>query len=156
MSLKGMLKKTAPDILLRTVRARRAWREHEKTRPVWQRIDQELLEEARLVSDVLEMLDRMPKGGVVAEIGVAEGKLSQEILKRTAPRKLYLVDPWDVDTFDAYSEQSFVALKSKFEKEIEFLVAWSFDADTPVLSCRPFRKTISTGCTWTRHMTTTM
>ncbi len=40
------------------------------------------------------LLDCMPKASVVAEIGVAEGDFSQEILNRVLPKKLHLVDPW--------------------------------------------------------------
>lgn len=41
-----------------------------------------------------KMLGSLPKGGVVAEIGVWEGNFSQRILEITEPRELHLVDPW--------------------------------------------------------------
>lgn len=40
------------------------------------------------------MLGKMPKGGVVAEIGVWEGKFSDKILTLTDPKELHLIDPW--------------------------------------------------------------
>ena len=40
------------------------------------------------------MLDLMPKGERVAEIGVAFGEFSEEILRRCEPKRLYLVDAW--------------------------------------------------------------
>ncbi len=40
------------------------------------------------------LLDCLPKESVVAEIGVAEGNFSQEILQQALPRKLHLIDPW--------------------------------------------------------------
>ncbi|GMG81303.1 hypothetical protein LNKW23_05160 [Paralimibaculum aggregatum] len=40
------------------------------------------------------MLERLPKGGRVAEIGVAAGDFTAEILARTAPERLDLVDVW--------------------------------------------------------------
>ena len=43
------------------------------------------------------MLDRMPKHARVAEIGVAFGDFSKEILARCQPEKLYLVDAWESD-----------------------------------------------------------
>lgn len=37
----------------------------------------------------------LPKGGEVAEIGVAKGEFSKVILTHAAPRKLHLIDPWE-------------------------------------------------------------
>jgi Methyltransferase domain len=44
----------------------------------------------------LEMLDRMPKGGRCAEIGVWNGKFSAAILEVAKPKELILIDPWDL------------------------------------------------------------
>lgn len=40
----------------------------------------------------LDLLDSLPKGGVCAELGVLNGEFSDEILRRTKPKRLYLVD----------------------------------------------------------------
>lgn len=40
------------------------------------------------------MLASLPKGGVVAEIGVWEGDFSQRILEICEPKELHLIDPW--------------------------------------------------------------
>lgn len=40
------------------------------------------------------LLESLPKGGVVAEIGVWEGKFSERILELCQPRELHLIDPW--------------------------------------------------------------
>lgn len=40
------------------------------------------------------MLGTLPKGGVVAEIGVWEGDFSQRILEICEPKELHLIDPW--------------------------------------------------------------
>lgn len=40
------------------------------------------------------LLTLLPKGGTVAEIGVAEGDFSQTILETAAPEVLHLIDPW--------------------------------------------------------------
>ncbi|MBT4497523.1 MAG: class I SAM-dependent methyltransferase [Gemmatimonadetes bacterium] len=42
-----------------------------------------------------QLLSYLPKGGVVAEIGVAEGYFSKTILETTLPSKLHLIDPWE-------------------------------------------------------------
>lgn len=44
----------------------------------------------------LKMLERMPKGGRCAEIGVWNGGFSASILDVTAPSELILIDPWDL------------------------------------------------------------
>lgn len=41
-----------------------------------------------------QLLHFLPQGGEVAEIGVAEGDFSQEILAIAAPDALHLIDPW--------------------------------------------------------------
>ena len=41
-----------------------------------------------------ELLRHLPKGGVGAEIGVAEGNFSAAILEAASPRELHLIDPW--------------------------------------------------------------
>lgn len=40
------------------------------------------------------LLESLPKGGVVAEIGVWEGDFSQRILDICQPKELHLIDPW--------------------------------------------------------------
>jgi hypothetical protein len=42
----------------------------------------------------LELLKRMPRNSVCAEIGVWKGDFSREIVKRTSPKMLHLIDPW--------------------------------------------------------------
>ena len=42
----------------------------------------------------MELLKRMPRDSACAEIGVWKGDFSRQILKRTTPRKLHLIDPW--------------------------------------------------------------
>jgi hypothetical protein len=41
------------------------------------------------------LLDSLPKGGIVAEIGVWEGDFSQRILDVCQPAELHLIDPWE-------------------------------------------------------------
>jgi hypothetical protein len=49
------------------------------------------------------LLRFLPRGGEVAEIGVAKGDFSQEILAVTAPRRLHLIDPWVHQARDDYT-----------------------------------------------------
>ncbi len=57
--------------------------------------------DARIVPDRLFMLDLLPKNGVAAEIGAAFGDYTREILKRTAPKSLHLVDAWSSERYKA-------------------------------------------------------
>ena len=50
-----------------------------------------------------KLLRFLPASGEVAEIGVAEGDFSQEILTATAPRALHLIDPWIHQARDDYT-----------------------------------------------------
>jgi hypothetical protein len=49
-----------------------------------------------------ELLDLLPRGGEIAEIGVAEGNFSREILARVSPDRLHLIDPWEHQTRGDY------------------------------------------------------
>src|SRR5262245_55021511 len=49
----------------------------------------------RLLSSREELLERLPKGGVAAEIGVATGRFSELIYATTQPRELALFDMTD-------------------------------------------------------------
>ena len=71
-------------------------------------------EEARLLPDRGKLLDKLPKGGIVAELGVAEGAFSEEIVARNQPQRLYLIDPWNMDR---YSEGLRI-INGKFGQEI--------------------------------------
>ena len=77
-----------------------------------------------------ELLQFMTKGGQVAEIGVAKGDFSQEILAATNPQCLHLIDPWEHQDSADYStdtnnvsnaeqEARFESVLKRFQKEIE-------------------------------------
>jgi hypothetical protein len=48
----------------------------------------------RLLPDRSALIDRMKRGAVVAELGVADGDFSAEILARAEPACLHLIDQW--------------------------------------------------------------
>ena len=52
----------------------------------------ELVRDCRLLADRYAILDQLPKGGVVAEIGVDKGDFSRRILEQTTPAHLHLFD----------------------------------------------------------------
>jgi hypothetical protein len=44
--------------------------------------------------DRIELLNALPKGGVIAEVGVYKGNFSRHILEIIKPKRLHLIDPW--------------------------------------------------------------
>lgn len=62
-----------------------------------------------------DLLDRLPTGGVVAEVGVAFADFTLEIRKRTSPHKLHLIDMWGLER---YSE-GFVKVSNMFNDSIQ-------------------------------------
>ncbi len=52
-----------------------------------------------LLPDRNAMLDHMPRRARVAEIGVAFGEFTREILDRCQPERLYLVDAWQSERY---------------------------------------------------------
>ena len=69
----------------------------------------------------LHLLEVLPKNGLVAELGVFRGQLSQEILARAQPRRLYLVDTFDGLVFagDANGENICVVDMTKMRLNLE-------------------------------------
>jgi hypothetical protein len=63
----------------------------------------------KLVANRTELLKLLPKGGVVAELGVNNGDFSKEIIAVNNPRKLHLVDIWG-DSSDDRSKRSTVEM----------------------------------------------
>jgi len=107
------------------VRMQRAQRSHENLLKNHGRmLDQSLLEDTKLVCDRIEMLRRFPKGGVVAEVGVAAGDLSAKILEICKPDTLHLIDPWSDEATPDCSPQAhgrvgcYRNVLVRFEKEI--------------------------------------
>lgn len=57
----------------------------------------DLIHHLRVAVDRAALLDWLPKHALVAEIGVAAGDFSAEILAHTAPETLHLIDSWSHD-----------------------------------------------------------
>lgn len=74
----------------------RRWRKKQRRKEVLS-VAAPLLEEVHLrncqvITDRCSLLEHLPKQAVVAEVGVAYGDFSQEILTRTQPKQLHLID----------------------------------------------------------------
>ena len=55
-------------------------------------LQDEHLKNCRLVPERLALLERLPKGGIVAEVGTSQGEFAREILRIVQPRELHLID----------------------------------------------------------------
>lgn len=76
------------------------------------------IQNCRLVKDRDMMLMRLAaesKEWKMAEIGVAFGDFSEQILKVCSPKKLYLIDCWDSERFGAGA----ACVRDKFKHEID-------------------------------------
>src|SRR5271165_1996039 len=54
-----------------------------------------------------QLVSRLSRGGVGAEIGTWEGDFSAQLLKRLKPQRLYLIDPWEHRTEATYERAFF-------------------------------------------------
>ena len=77
-------------------------------------LDDKHVNSCRMVTRRERMLELMPKNGVIAEVGCAFGDFSAEILKRTSPAKLHLVDLWGSERYEDGLRQ----IKEKFASQI--------------------------------------
>ena len=55
----------------------------------------------RVVSNRRRLLELLPKGGIVAELGVADGDFSVQILEFARPSRLHLIDAWHTPRFQS-------------------------------------------------------
>lgn len=62
------------------------------------------------------LLERLPKGGVVAELGVDFGGFSEKILHFNKPAKLHLIDVWQSKR---YPETLFQKVSQKFSEQLD-------------------------------------
>jgi Methyltransferase domain len=78
-----------------------------------------------------QLLAKMPKGAIVAEIGVWEGNFSQRILEICEPKELHLIDPWMY--MPEFGNTGFGRKKNEFlmEQKYQDVVA-KFAGDTRV------------------------
>jgi predicted O-methyltransferase YrrM len=84
-------------------------------------LDPELIRNLKIVPDRDALLREIPKGGVMAEVGVAHGDFTRQILDICQPRKLYLIDLWSADS--ARYADLMEKVRARFEAEIESGVA---------------------------------
>ncbi|MFY0625978.1 MAG: class I SAM-dependent methyltransferase [Reichenbachiella sp.] len=92
---------------------------------IWDKVDQAIPKyelEARHIANVKALLNRqellnvLPKNGIIAELGVNRGEFSQQILDTCSPKKLHLVDVWETKR---YNQGLRLSVEKKFTEQIE-------------------------------------
>lgn len=79
-------------------------------------IEEKHIKNAKLLSNRKELLKLLPKGGVVAELGVDNGDFSEEILQLNKPKMLHLVDYWGTRRYNKNKRRK---VEDKFKNETE-------------------------------------
>ena len=69
----------------------------------------------RFLTDRNQLMDLLPRNGVVGELGVDMGHFSELIYQIALPKKLHLVDIWGSERF---SQEKREKVKKKFDKQI--------------------------------------
>ncbi|WP_421228007.1 class I SAM-dependent methyltransferase [Aeromonas enteropelogenes] len=75
---------------------------------------QQHIEGTTLLTDRLALLEKLPTQGVVAELGVAAGDFSRQIMDICAPAQLHLVDIWGSDR---YGEELYLSVNNHFQQQ---------------------------------------
>ncbi len=75
------------------------------------------------------LLKSLPKGGIVAEIGVWEGGFSKRILEICAPKELHLIDPWLY--MPEFSNTGFGRKKNETLMEVKYQTVVDMFKDDP-------------------------
>lgn len=73
------------------------------------------IENLKSLVDRQELLEHFPKGGVVAEIGVAEGGFTQKIMDICDPFRCHLIDSWDSKRYSTTMKEK---VWKQFDKQI--------------------------------------
>jgi len=79
-------------------------------------LKQENINNTKFLLNREDLLEKLTKEGVCAEIGVASGDFSQLILQKIRPKKLHLIDAWHSERYDDSLES---LVRQKFSREIE-------------------------------------
>jgi hypothetical protein len=73
------------------------------------------IKNCKMITDRTKLLELLPQNGIVAELGVATGCFSADIIKYNKPTQLHLIDIWGSDR---YHEGLLDNIKSMFSQKI--------------------------------------
>ncbi|WP_342804684.1 class I SAM-dependent methyltransferase [Alteromonas sp. M12] len=80
-----------------------------------ERLKTEHVKNASLLANRQLLLEKLSKNTIGAEIGVAAGKFTKDILNIVTPKKLHLIDIWGSDR---YSEKLLTIIQGKYETQL--------------------------------------
>jgi predicted O-methyltransferase YrrM len=83
------LRRRAPHLLRSGYRVARSIYENPVTSA---ELPQEMVKDCRVFASRFDLIDALPQGGVVAEVGTATGAFAAQILARCQPRELHVID----------------------------------------------------------------
>ncbi|MCG8326104.1 MAG: class I SAM-dependent methyltransferase [Chitinophagales bacterium] len=70
----------------------------------------------QVIVNRLALLAFLPKNAVIAEIGVAQGDFTAQVLNTCQPKKYFLIDTWSTQR---YSEEMKESVKKRFNSQIQ-------------------------------------
>lgn len=112
-----LLKRLMPGSLKRrlggVLAARRSLAADQALNRLDRRLQQRHVDGCQLLANRTGLLSRLPAGGVVAEVGVAEGLFSRQILEYARPKTLHLIDMWSAAR-PGYDDAEYVKLRLFF------------------------------------------
>ena len=79
-------------------------------------LEKKHMQNCELLLNREELLDKIPKNSILAEIGVDEGDFSERLYKKCDPEYLYLIDLW---SSKRYGEKKFNIVKNKFYDQLK-------------------------------------
>lgn len=79
-------------------------------------LEKKHMQNCELLLNREELLDKIPKNSILAEIGVDEGDFSERLYKKCDPKYLYLIDLW---SSKRYGEKKFNIVKNRFYDQLK-------------------------------------
>ena len=78
-------------------------------------LEEKHMKNLKVLTDKATFLNVLPKGAIVAEVGVAQGNYSEKILSVTQPKELHLIDAWTQTQYEGLRE----SVENRFKSEIK-------------------------------------
>ena len=79
-------------------------------------IEKRNVQNGSILSNREHLLEVLPKHGIIAELGVDNGYFTEQIIKISNPKKIYLIDTW---SSKRYGQNKFELVREKFSEEIK-------------------------------------